>query len=223
MAQFSPRRIAAICFPLAALAAAALVWVNRPTPRPDVQRLLALERLAAFRFEHRRGLSPCEIEARDLTDGLLTYARRTPGPEPELVALIAPTFGELRLIVFRQDLVQVYRIPGQTGFDFPSSKWLVPDPESIGQLRMSKRGYQQVSMSILRHVRYPMTARERGMDGASYYLVDSRQNCAMAWHPTTSGPSRAIVDILLASSGLKSNEAQLIALAQSVDAADNER
>src|SRR3546814_696486 len=154
-----------------------------------------LERIARYRFENDRGLSPCSSQARQLLDAARSRLMTMGESNADLVVVVASAFSEIGLVAFGPDYIRAYRFPGQTGFSPPTSEWFSPAPRKISDVSLPAMERLEIVTPIVRHVRYAMTARESGYDGVNFYFGSGEDDCAFAWTPRGVGPGGLIAEI----------------------------
>lgn len=188
--------------------------------RSGLMRAYRLEKIAEHRFEHARGLSPCDYRERDLVRAARRSLIAIGESDVHALAVVAPTFSEIEVVAFGSSRIRTYRYAGQTGFDFPSAEWVSPQPVRIADLVLTATEQQEIVSPLSRHIAYAMTARTYGIDGVSYYFGLGEDDCALAWMPRGNGPASRIVEMVRAASGGSAAVSELLSLARAIDDAD---
>ncbi|HVI25361.1 MAG TPA: hypothetical protein VM576_04100 [Xanthomonadaceae bacterium] len=184
------------------------------------ERAERLAQAAARRFEDGRGLTPCDMPARELMEAaqaklvVLGESRANP------IVIVAPTFSEVKVVAFEPDLIRTYRFPGSSGAAVPSSTWFAGPAQKVGEMSMSPQVSQEIVAPLARHVRYAMTTPMFGMDGVTFYFGYGASDCAFTWSPGGRGPARLMTDLVEEASSRSPSVAKLRSLAAAIDAAD---
>lgn len=182
-----------------------------------------LERIARYRFENDRGLSPCSGQARQLLDAARSKLMTMGESNADPIVVVASAFSEIELVAFGPDYIRAYRFQGQTGFSPPTSEWFSPVPQKISDVSLPAMEELEIVTPIVRHVRYAMTAREYGYDGVNFYFGSGEDSCAFAWTPRGPGPAGLIADMVAEASDQAPSTKRLLELAKSIDRADRAR
>jgi hypothetical protein len=183
-----------------------------------------LDKTAKHRFENGRGLSPCDdYYAYETLRAARNKLVALGDSNSNLIAVVAPTFSEIELIAFGPSYVRAYRFPGQTGSTPPSSEWFSPTPLKISEVSLTPTQQFEILAPVRRHIKYAMTARERGLDGVFYYFGDGGEGCALSWSPRGEGPGGLIAEMIAEASRQSPSAERLLALARAVDHADRVR
>jgi len=215
-------RILATFACIAAGLASVFHFVHREPSNAAAQERFELYERAEHRFNHGRGLSPCDRLDRDLVSSAWSYLRRVGEPAPEVIALTVPTFSEITLTTFRPNYVQTQKLVGHTGFGPPSAEWFSSKPEPVALKEMTAEEYTRVVSSLSRHILFPMTAPVYGHDGVRYYFGIGEEGCATTWSPRGGGPADLIVRIIAAFEQANSMD-EVTNLARAIEEADRAR
>ena len=207
---------------LFAAALAVLVWNSLKPPLaeklPDAG--LQLDQLAAYRYEHQRGMTPCQVEDREITSRARGVLRNAGVSDSGLVAVVAPTFEGTKIMAFGDRQISILSFIDKAGYTAPES-WFSKKGNDTVNLEISPRQQHQIVGPLSRQARYASTTQRSGFDGTIYFL-DWGGECALTWSPgEDEGPSAFVAQILDELQHPRPSVLKLVRIASAMEA--NER
>jgi len=195
MGKIRRRRIAAASLLIAAATFGLLRWLLDSPPTLSATQA-DLDRALKHRFEHGRGLSPCDLSDRHELMRMARAALTRAGvPSVPLVAVIAPTFSGAKVVAFGNSNITVVSFAGDTGYT-PLEFWFSKPLQARTLIAVSPREQYTITAPLIRHTQYASTTSRGGLDGVTYFL-DFGDHCAYTWSPRKDdGPSSLIAGIL---------------------------
>ncbi|WP_162407812.1 hypothetical protein [Pseudoxanthomonas jiangsuensis] len=182
-----------------------------------------LENLAKDRFVNGRGLSPCDGDAWETLRAARGRLISIGDSNVEMVAVVAPTFSDVKVVAFGQNYIRAYRFPWESEAPSHLAGWFSPEPKKLSDISLSTAEQLAITTPVARHIRYAMTAREYGFDGVGYYFGIGENSCAFAWMPRGPGPGGLIASIIEEVSGDEPSMHRILLLAKAIDDADGAR
>ena len=154
-----------------------------------------VDKIAAYRYEHVRGMTRCESYHTDTISRARRALRMAGIPDPGLIAVVTPTFHGAGVVAFTDSAIHVLRFSGDTGYTRPEAWFDMPEGPPV----ITPIAYEQahtILAPLIRHARYPSSAARRGHDGV-VYLLDWAGECSYTWSPREGdGPSELIARML---------------------------
>ena len=195
-------------------AAAILLWKLIPPARldqlPNSGR--ELDELAAYRYDHERGMTPCQSEDREITNRARIALRGAGIPDPALIAVVAPTFEGPKIIAFADHEFSVLTYRDKSGYTPPESWFMTQEARKL-RTQVSPSDQYRVVAPLIRQARYASTVSRSGHDGTMYFL-DWGGECALTWSPNENdGPSAYVAMILDETSSAKPSIPKLVGIA----------
>ncbi len=222
-----PRPIVILAISIAMLAVLAFIGHIIGSKKQQDQEYLdsaaELDKIASFRFENDRGLSPCDAHERKFFWAAQSKLIAIGESNADLWVLVEPAFSEPELVVFGADYIRTYRIFGQIDFRSPESSLLSATQQRISAVSLTRFEQFEIVNPIVRHTRYAMTAREYGYDGVNLYFGSGEDSCAFAWTPRGAGPGGLIAEMVAEASNTAPSTEKLLELARSIDRLDSAR
>lgn len=182
-----------------------------------------LEARAERRFVAERGLSPCDPHAREVLILAQGKLRREAVAHDGLIAVVAPTFSPLEIIVQTDSGYSAYQVGSENLFAPPASDWFSGELRKVSEVQLRPPALYNVQATLSRSVRYAMTAREYGLDGVAYYIGWAEDSCAFTSHPREEGPAALVTQLLAEMSDSDPSSERIKTLAAAIDKHDAAR
>ncbi len=218
MKELQPRRVIVLSLLIGLAVSAALAWsMARQDHQADDH--LELERRAAYRFEHYRGLTPCDPETLDITSAARAALRREGVTDSGMVAIVAPTFHGAKVAGFGTSAIDVLHFKGDTGYTRPEAWFQVVNGKPVS-IPLSPRDHFAIVTPLSRHIRFADTRSRSGLDGVTYFL-ELGGHCGYSWSPRREdGPSGLIAELLKELAQPQPSLEALLILAAEIDQQD---
>lgn len=207
-------RVLIVTLMLTGLLVAGGAWVLTEQDRSFADQS-DLDRAAAYRFEHMRGMSSCEDHHRDTVTRARAAFLAAGLRDAPLIGVVTPTFEGAMAAGFHDTRIEVLHFSGATGYS-NAETWfqtLAADPVTVS---LTPEASYALQAPLVRLARYPNAEVRGGFDGNSYVLSWG-DACARTWSPRKEdGPSAGVAAILDALGTASPSAQTLDALARSI-------